>query len=236
MPEKQHLASAALHCEWSMSGQHRATLRPGPATQHEGRRLQMEPALAQGRKIQIREIFFKNLHYHGWILSEVLKTVSSFIIRHWKYEYFAQAPRLGHCWPVAVQVPFLIVNSLSDHIQLEKAWFMLCMLGSSLSSYKKVYKHVLTAPHSLQSSIWFTAVHKSQEQRALGSAQTPAPAQGGAIGSAAPAQLWLWPHKAPLLCCDHTSSHFLIKGSCVAQMCFALHELTLIFLTNISSF
>lgn len=46
---------------------------------------------------------------------------------------------------------------------------MLSVLGSSLSPHKKVYKHVLTAPHSLQSSIWFTAVHKSQEQRAPGS-------------------------------------------------------------------
>lgn len=185
MPEKEHLASAALHCERSSSGQHRAMLRPGPATQHEGRRLQTEPASAQDRKIQTRAIFYWHLHYYGWILFEVLKTSWRFIIiRHWKYEYFAQVPRLGHCWPVTDQVPFLIMNSLSDHIQLERAWFMLSVLGSSLSSYKNVYKHVLTAPHLLQSSIWFTAVHKSQEQRAPGSAQSPPPAQGGTLGCA----------------------------------------------------
>lgn len=102
-----------------------------------------------------------------------------------------------------------------------------------------MYIHVLTAPHLLQSSIWFTAVHKIIETmggRAFWSSQIPPPAGRGTIASTKPGQTWLRFHKLFVLCYIRTSTYFLIKGSHNVQVWFALHKLIRIFLIIILSF
>lgn len=112
-----------------------------PPSRREGGSKQSLSQLRVGKFKSGGFFFFLHLHYHGWILFEVLKTIWSFVvIRHWKFKYFAHVPGLGHCWPVTDQVPFWIMNSLSlwPHSIREGLIYALCVREQPLSSQKGI--------------------------------------------------------------------------------------------------